>query len=269
MHQRHDLKVALPYSLAISKLFLFDKLLKPSAPPQLLNRLKFIQFPNNPAPALQSYSEKQERKMSLNYETLNTPSSTLPSDPSKAFQIPTPPKTDIWRTVNQGNMEFNAPGIGARIPVSTFKSLSATVSGPWKTQFDQGGILIAFPKTPGADLHDSQWIKAGIEFFNGEPKLGVVGTDRFSDWSLCPMFEEGGKASFVAEKEASTIWIYAVVKGKRQPLREIKWADLEGRAEGAEMWVGVYGAKPTPEKEGDEKAGIDVTFEGLEIETSG
>jgi regulation of enolase protein 1 (concanavalin A-like superfamily) len=206
--------------------------------------------------------------MSLNYETLNTPSSTLPSDPSKAFQIPTPPKTDIWRRITRGNMEFNAPGIGARIPVSTFKSLSATVSGPWKTQFDQGGILVAFPKTPGADLHDSQWIKAGIEFFNGEPKLGVVGTDRFSDWSLCPMFEEGGKASFAAEKEADTIWIYAVVKGKREPLREIKWADLEGRAKDAEMWVGVYGAKPTPE-EGDEKAGIDVTFEGLKIETSG
>jgi regulation of enolase protein 1 (concanavalin A-like superfamily) len=165
-------------------------------------------------------------------------------------------------------MEFNAPGIGARIPVSTFKSLSATVSGPWKTQFDQGGILIAFPKTPGADLHDAQWIKAGIEFFNGEPKLGVVGTDRFSDWSLCPMFEEGGKASFVAEKEADTIWIYAVFNGKREPLREIKWADLEGRARDAEIWVGVYGAKPTPE-EGDEKAGIDVIFEGMRIETSG
>jgi regulation of enolase protein 1 (concanavalin A-like superfamily) len=165
-------------------------------------------------------------------------------------------------------MEFNAPGIGARIPVSTFTSLSATVSGPWKTQFDQGGILIAFPKTPGADLHDSQWIKAGIEFFNGEPKLGVVGTDRFSDWSLCPMFEAGDKASFVAEKEADTIWIYAVVKGKKEPLREVKWANLEGRAKDAEIWVGVYGAKPTPEKD-DAEAKIDVRFEGLKIETSG
>lgn len=163
-------------------------------------------------------------------------------------------------------MEFNAPAIGARIPVSAFKTLSATVSGPWKTQFDQGGLLIAFPKSPGADLHDSQWIKAGIEFFNGEPKLGVVGTDRFSDWSLCPMFEEGSKASFVAAKEGDTIWIYAVVKGKREPLREIKWADLEGRAKDAEMWVGVYGAKPTPE-EGDAKAVLDVAFEGFKIET--
>jgi regulation of enolase protein 1 (concanavalin A-like superfamily) len=206
--------------------------------------------------------------MSLDYEAINASSSTVPSDTSKPFTIPTPPKTDIWRRTTRGDMEFNAPGIGARIPVSTFKSLSATVSGPWKTQFDQGGILIAFPKTPGADLHDSQWIKAGIEFFNGEPKLGVVGTDRFSDWSLCPMFEAGGKASFVAEKEADTIWIYAVVKGKKEPLREVKWTDLEGRAKDAEMWVGVYGAKPTPE-EGNAEAKIDVKFEGLKIETSG
>lgn len=81
------------------------------------------------------------------------------------------------------------------------------------------------------------------------------------------MFEEGGKASFVAEREGDTIWVYAVVRGKKEPLREVKWADLEGRAEGAEMWVGVYGAKPTPE-EGDAKAGIDVAFEGFKIETS-
>lgn len=204
--------------------------------------------------------------MFLHYEAINAPHSTVPSDTTQPFTIPTPPKTDIWRRTTRGDMEFNAPGVGARIPVSAFKSLAATVSGPWKTQFDQGGILIAFPPSPGADLHDSQWIKAGIEFFNGEPKLGVVGTDRFSDWSLCPMFEEGGKASFVAEREGDTIWVYVVVNGKKEPLREVKWADLEGRAEGAEVWVGVYGAKPTPE-EGDAKAGIDVSFESFKIET--
>jgi hypothetical protein len=82
------------------------------------------------------------------------------------------------------------------------------------------------------------------------------------------MFEAGDKASFVAEKEADTIWIYAVVKGKKEPLREVKWADLEGRAKDAEMWIGVYGAKPTPEED-DAEAKIDVRFEGLKIETSG
>ena len=35
----------------------------------------------------------------------------------------------------------------------------------------------------------------------------------------------------------------------------------------AEMWVGVYGAKPTPEKD-DAEAKINVKFEGLKIETS-
>jgi hypothetical protein len=34
------------------------------------------------------------------------------------------------------------------------------------------------------------------------------------------------------------------------------------------MWVGVYGAKPTPE-EGDAEAAIEVSFEGFRIETSG
>lgn len=205
--------------------------------------------------------------MSLTYETINVSPTILPSNSTSTspFTIPIPPKTDIWRRTTPGDMEFNAPGVGARLPVSAFKSLSATISGPWKTQFDQGGILLAFPKRPGGDLYDSQWIKAGIEFFEGEPRLGVVGTDRFSDWSLCPMLEEGGRASFLAEAQGDTVWVYVVVKGKRHPLREVKWADLEGRGERAEIWVGVYGAKPTPE-EGDGEAGIGVIIEDLKIE---
>lgn len=206
--------------------------------------------------------------MPLTFEPLNLPTTALPPHPTtQPFTIPVPPKTDIWRRPERGDMEFNAPGIGTRIPISTFQSLSATISGPWKTQFDQGGILMAFPPSPGADLHDSQWIKAGVEFFDGEPRLGVVGTDRFSDWSLAPMAEgSAGKARFLAERQGGTVWVYVVVGGKKVPLREVKWADLEGRGEGAELWVGVYGAKPMPE-EGDGEKGIEVLVEDLKIET--
>jgi len=199
----------------------------------------------------------------LKWETLNTPTSSNPTDTTKPFSIFTPAKTDIWRRTTSN--DFNAPAIGTRLPLNSFKSLSATVSGPWKTLFDQGGILLAFPSTPGGALENSQWIKAGIEYFNDEPKIGVVGTDRFSDWSLCPMFEAGRKARLEAVVEDASVWVYAVMGGKREPLREVKWV-FEGKGEEAEVWIGVYGAKPTPD-EGDEGKVLEVRFEDLKVET--
>ncbi|KAF1826784.1 uncharacterized protein K489DRAFT_296110, partial [Dissoconium aciculare CBS 342.82] len=95
------------------------------------------------------------------------------------FTITSPPKTDVWRPSADKDV-FNAPWIYQTIPVSQFQRISVTVFGPWKTQYDQGGLLINFP------LNGSQWIKAGIEYDNSRPNLGVVGTDRLSDWSISP-----------------------------------------------------------------------------------
>ena len=79
------------------------------------------------------------------------------------------------------------------------------------------------------------------------------------------MFEAGGKAKFEAVvEEEGTIWVYAVVEGKRQPLREVKWV-FEGKGKESEVWVGVYAAKPTPD-EGDEGKMLEVKFEDVRVE---
>ena len=106
----------------------------------------------------------------------------------------------------------------------------------------------------------------GIEYFNNKPFLGVVGCDRFSDWSVCPLpISTATHATFEAERVEQTLWIYLVFNGERRPLREIKWAFLEDREAEAEMWVGTYAAKPTPEK--DPETGIEVIFRDFKLET--
>lgn len=117
-----------------------------------------------------------------------------------------------------------------------------------------------------------KWIKAGIEFFGTESVLGVVGTDRYSDWSLSPLKKEfHQKARVRFERDETTLWVYAAQEGeeKLKPMREVKWAFMEGRDE-AEILVGVYAAKPTPEsgseEEGVAEQGIEVTFSDLVIE---
>lgn len=66
------------------------------------------------------------------------------------------------------------------------------------------------------------------------------------------------------------MWVYFVFNAEKRALREIKWAFLEGRDSEAEMWIGVYAAKPTPE-EGDEalEKGIEVVFRDLKVEVKG
>jgi len=44
-----------------------------------------------------------------------------------------------------------------------------------KKQFDQGGIAVR--------IDSEHWIKAGIEFVDGSPRLSCVVTNVFSDWS--------------------------------------------------------------------------------------
>lgn len=183
----------------------------------------------------------------------------LPKDPSTSLSITTPPKTDIWRRSDSDDT-FNAPYIYRNVPAKSFKSISTTVSGPWKTQFDQGGLILVLPNKNGLN----RWIKAGIEVFNSKPVLGVVGTDRYSDWSLAPMPKGENTATFEAVRDGETLWVYEIRDGERLPLREVKWAFID---EMDEISVGVYAAKPTPE-EGDEGKGIDVDFRGLKLETN-
>ncbi|WPH01769.1 Hypothetical protein R9X50_00462100 [Acrodontium crateriforme] len=201
------------------------------------------------------------------WQQLNS-TAPLPAEGATAFTITTAPQKDIWRASPTWNV-FDAPMIYQKIKKSKFKSFRVTVTGPWKTLFDQGGFLLAFPVQTKL-ANESKWIKAGIEFFKGQPKVGVVGTDTFSDWSLYPLSEgSGNEGTFEAVLEDGSLWIYLVAKdGERHPLREVRWAFQEGDDDDAEMWVGAYAAKPTREADGSDE-GIEVEFKDFKLETCG
>lgn len=192
-----------------------------------------------------------------------TPTATpITIDPSN-FNLTTTPGTDLWRPSFTGD-RFDAPYIYTPVRSGSFINLTTTISGAWKSKFDQGCLLLYWPSTK---QNESKWLKAGIEFFEGRPALSVVGTDRLSDWSLCPLLEEGdgpGEATLRVEREGSTLWVSAVLEGgEKRALREIKWAWTEGREADAELWVGVCVAKPA-EEEGEGE--LEVTFRNWKLE---
>lgn len=206
------------------------------------------------------------------WHILNASSDHIPADLGKPFTLPIPPSTDIWSPDAETDV-FTAPLLYHVLPVGAFKSISVTVSANWKTQFDQGGLAIVFPHLSASSGIGtrSKWIKTGIEFYEGKPAFSTVTCDRFSDWSLCPLASTDdakmGTATVEAVREGKKLVVNVIEGGVKRPLREVMWAFLEDRNEEAEMWVGVYGAKPTAEKE-DAAKGIEVSFEGLVVDVN-
>ncbi|OAA62976.1 hypothetical protein ISF_04852 [Cordyceps fumosorosea ARSEF 2679] len=164
--------------------------------------------------------------------------------------IHVPPDTDIWRPAPDRN-NFTAPFLYTTVPAASFLSARVTVAAPWRTLYDQGGLVLAFPSR---EAFAARSIKAGIEFTDGAPALGVVGTDTLSDWSLSPLLERqtGGNqtATVTIERQGTDAWVYVLEDGgrTRRQLRQVTWAfsRYDGRA-GQMVHVGIYGAKPTRE----------------------
>ncbi|KAF2216955.1 hypothetical protein CERZMDRAFT_119692 [Cercospora zeae-maydis SCOH1-5] len=212
------------------------------------------------------------------WNRLNNPQIKHTSSPTasqKSFTITTPPGTDIWRPAPGSAADnFTAPYVYRVCKSSAFVRAAVTVSADWQTRYDQGGLAIVFPssgKKGAAAVKGSKWLKTGIEVEKGKPQLGTVATYAFSDWSLSPVVPAVKglgtvEARFEVERNGTDLWVYNVVKNDRYPLREVPWAFLEERGKkNAEIWVGVYAAKPIftagkPDKK------LTVEFKNLRIE---
>ncbi|KAF2718746.1 hypothetical protein K431DRAFT_287345 [Polychaeton citri CBS 116435] len=198
------------------------------------------------------------------WETLNLPSSEPVPDVSGPFTIRAEPNTDLWRSTPERDVS-NGPAIITKTTSAAFERAQVTLSyDNFVTTYDQGGLYFSWP----TEKSKPSWIKVGVEFEQGEPQLSSVGTHHYSDWALTPIVTSGPKSVTIeAVKQSNAIWFYAIfANGKRQPLRELKWAFLDDRSGDAELWVGAGAAKPTPEQ--DPTQVLEVKFENLVVETT-
>ncbi len=81
--------------------------------------------------------------------------------------------SDLWRTTSYGFVRDDAPGLLADLGEGTAMEVDFVLHG--REQFDQAGILVR------ADA--KHWVKAGVEFADGQLQLGAVVTAGRSDWS--------------------------------------------------------------------------------------
>ncbi|KAF4122252.1 uncharacterized protein GMORB2_7244 [Geosmithia morbida] len=178
------------------------------------------------------------------------------------------PGTDLWRKPPSTD-DKNAPiKTHTKAPLTSLLSATVTFSTVYTTQFDQAGLVLTITNpVTGA----RKWIKAGVEFFDDQPRLSIVCCDNWSDWSVAPLdgrvsgaVKLGEKAVTVRlQRNGETVWVYYIDdEGRRVPLREIAWVYGDSGGEGWEVEVGAVVARPNKDVKGE----LEATFHSLNVE---
>lgn len=159
------------------------------------------------------------------------------------LRVSVDPGTDFWRTTGYGYVHDNGHIYGELLPGDL--DVSVRVRGAFAHQYDQAGIMLR------ADGHT--WLKTGLEFFEGRPRLSTVLTMGCSSWMVADLPPGTDEVTLRVSRRGDAV--------------EVRYAAGEGVAElaalvfmppGREMLAGIVCAAP-------EGGGFSVTFHDLRI----
>ncbi|MGD8193423.1 DUF1349 domain-containing protein [Herbiconiux sp. P18] len=85
--------------------------------------------------------------------------------------------SDAWRHTSYGFVHDTEHALLAPFAVGTAVEVEFTAG--FAAQFDQAGVFVR--------ASEETWVKAGVEFADGQLQLGAVVTDGRSDWSVAPV----------------------------------------------------------------------------------
>ncbi|WP_188986305.1 DUF1349 domain-containing protein [Saccharopolyspora thermophila] len=144
--------------------------------------------------------------------------------------------TDFWRTTHHGFVRDT--GHALLRPVGGRFRLSTRFFGDYREQHDQAGLLLR--------LDESNWIKAGIEYVDGEQMLSAVVTREVSDWSVLPLEAVCGPVESVTiemERADDAVTIrYAAEGGTPKAVLRIAYFPPDVPAEAGPMCASPDGA---------------------------
>ncbi|MSS85026.1 DUF1349 domain-containing protein [Actinomycetaceae bacterium WB03_NA08] len=85
--------------------------------------------------------------------------------------------SDAWRNTSYGFVHDTEHALVKELPIGA--AMEVTFMASFDQQFDQAGIFVR--------LNEYTWVKAGVEYADGELQLGAVVTHDNSDWSVAPV----------------------------------------------------------------------------------
>ncbi|CDG82205.1 regulation of enolase protein 1 [Janthinobacterium agaricidamnosum NBRC 102515 = DSM 9628] len=93
---------------------------------------------------------------------------------AQGLRVVTDADTDFWRKTQYGFIRDSGHFFGAAV-AGDFTA-QVHVRGSFKELYDQAGLMVR--------IDERHWIKAGIEFSDGQMLLSSVLTDEVSDWAM-------------------------------------------------------------------------------------
>ncbi|MGA2802940.1 MAG: DUF1349 domain-containing protein [Acidimicrobiales bacterium] len=108
---------------------------------------------------------------------LNEPASW--SDVSDVLRVTADSHTDFWRTTGYGYNRDNGHLYGD-VTGGEF-DLSMRLRGSYSAQYDQAGAMVR--------IDERNWVKTGIEYFDGRRRLSTVVTYEYSSWIVAELPE--------------------------------------------------------------------------------
>jgi regulation of enolase protein 1 (concanavalin A-like superfamily) len=147
--------------------------------------------------------------------------------------------SDAWRATSYGFVHDSEHALTA--PLEGDRAVEVCFTADLTQQFDQAGVFLR--------ASSEQWVKAGVEYADGVPQLGVVVTDGRSDWSAAPAPSWAGRRVTVrASRSGDAVTIRARVDD--EPWVFVRLLPLDP---GVRLEAGPFVCAPT-------RAGLTVRF---------
>ncbi len=108
-------------------------------------------------------------------EWLNEPASWQRID--DVLKVNVDPGTDFWRVTGYGYIRDSGHVYGDVLAGDL--DVAVRVRGNWASQYDQAGVMLR------AD--ERTWLKTGVEYFEGKPRLSTVLTLGLSSWAVASL----------------------------------------------------------------------------------
>lgn len=147
--------------------------------------------------------------------------------------------SDAWRRTVHGFIRESEHALVA--PLHSGRAVEVEFTANFSQQFDQAGLFVR--------VSTEHWIKAGVEYADGDPQVGAVVTHGRSDWSLAPVPHWAGRRVLVrASWNHGALTIRAARAG--EPLRLVRVLPLD---DSLTVTAGPYLCAPS-------RAGLTVPF---------
>jgi uncharacterized protein len=174
-------------------------------------------------------------------EWLNEPASWQRTD--DVLQVNVDPGTDFWRVTGYGYTRDSGHVYGEVLGGDL--DVAVRIRGTWSAQYDQAGVMLR------AD--ERTWLKTGIEFFEGRPRLSTVLTLGMSSWSVANLPEDSDDVALRVSRRGDAVEIRYSTGDGPPDLAALVYLPPE-----SELLAGVMCAAP-------EGSGFSVSFHELRI----